>query len=145
MGSADYIYLSVPRLDMTVRAHWRLSEALHLRIPDIDSQRMMIRVQHSKGPKDRYVQLSPKLLDLLHTYGRKLRPQPWLFPGQDPSQPLSREAVGQAVAHASPRAGLRKETSPHSLRHAYAVHLLEAGTECVSTHPPLRPSREPPP
>jgi site-specific recombinase XerD len=107
----------------------RVSEAVHLRIPDIDSQRMMIRIQQSKGHKDRYVQLSPKLLELLRTYWRKVRPQPWLFPGQVPSQPLSREAVGQAVAHASQRAGLRKETSPHSLRHAYAVHLLEAGTD----------------
>jgi len=106
----------------------RVSEVLHLRIFDIDSQRMMIRVQQSKGHKDRYVQLSPKLLELLRTYWRKARPQPWLFPGHDPNQPLSREAVGQAVAHASERAGLTKETSPHSLRHAYAVHLLEAGT-----------------
>jgi len=63
----------------------RVSEAVHLRIPDIDSQRMMIRIQQSKGHKDRYVQLSPKLLELLRTYWRKVRPQPWLFPGQVPS------------------------------------------------------------
>jgi site-specific recombinase XerD len=107
----------------------RVSEAIHLRIPDIDSPRMMIRIQQSKGHKDRYVQLSPKLLELLRTYWRKVRPQQWLFPGQDPDQHLSRAAVGQAVAHASRRAGLVKETSPHSLRHAYAVHLLEAGTD----------------
>jgi integrase/recombinase XerD len=107
----------------------RVSEVLHLRNPDIDSQRMMIRVQQSKGHKDRYVQLSPKLLELLRTYWREARPQPWLFPGQNPGQPLSRAAVGQAVAHARKRAGLTKEISPHSLRHAYAVHLLEAGTD----------------
>jgi site-specific recombinase XerD len=107
----------------------RVSEAVHLRAPDIDSLRMMIRIQQSKGNKDRYVQLSPKLLELLRTYWRKVRPRQWLFPGQDPDQPLSREAVGQAVAHARQHAGLTKQTSPHSLRHAYAVHLLEAGTD----------------
>jgi len=58
-----------------------------------------------------------------------VRPQNWLFPGQTSSEPLSRDAVGQAVAHASERAGLKKRPSPHSLRHAYAVHLLEAGTD----------------
>ena len=105
----------------------RVSEALHLRVPDIDSQRMMIRIQQGKGHKDRYVQLSPKLLELLRTYWRTVRPQEWLFPGQVPNQPLGREAVGQAITHASQRAGLRKDPSPHSLRHAYAVHLLEAG------------------
>jgi site-specific recombinase XerD len=107
----------------------RVSEALHLRIPDIDSQRMMIRIEQGKGHRDRYVQLSAKLLELLRSYWRKVRPQEWLFPGQVPHQPLSREAVGQAIARASKRAGLMKQTSPHSLRHAYAVHLLEAGTD----------------
>jgi len=107
----------------------RVSEALHLRVPHLDSQRMMIRIEQGKGHQDRYVQLSPKLLELLRTYWRKVKPQEWLFPGQVAHQPLSREAVGQAITHASQRAGLRKNTSPHSLRHAYAVHLLEAGTD----------------
>jgi len=107
----------------------RVSEALHLRASHIDSQRRMIRIEQGKGHRDRYVQLSPKLLELLRTYWRKVRPKEWLFPGQDPSQPLSREAVGQAVTHAGQRAGLTKDPSPHSLRHAYAVHLLEAGTD----------------
>ena len=107
----------------------RVSEALHLRVPDLDSQRMMIRIEQGKGHRDRYVPLSPKLLELLRTYWRKLRPQPWLFPGQFPHQPLSREAVSNAIAQASERAGLKKHVSPHSLRHAYAVHLLEAGTD----------------
>src|SRR4030095_5287152 len=71
----------------------------------------------------------PKLLELLRAYWRKVRPREWLFPGQVPNQPLSREAVGQAVTHASERAGLTKATNPHSLRHAFAVHLLEAGTD----------------
>ena len=107
----------------------RVNEALHLRASHIDSQRLMIRIEQGKGNKDRYVQLSPRLLELLRAYWRKERPREWLFPGQDPHQPLSREAVGQAVTRASQRAGLTKETSPHSLRHAYAVHLLEAGTD----------------
>jgi len=107
----------------------RVSEALHLRVPDIDSQRRMIRIEQGKGHQDRYVPLSPKLLELLRTYWRTVRPQQWLFPGQDPHQPLGREAVGKAVTRASQRAGLSKDPSPHSLRHAYAVHLLEAGAD----------------
>jgi integrase/recombinase XerD len=107
----------------------RVSEAVHLRAPNIDSQRMMIRIELSKGHKDRDVQLSPKLLELLRCYWRKVRPGEWMFPGQIPNQPLSRYAVGDAVAQASRRAGLTKHTTPHSLRHAYAVHLLEAGTD----------------
>ena len=107
----------------------RVSEALHLRIPNLDSQRMMIQIEQGKGRKDRYVPLSPKLLELLRTYWRKERPREWLFPGQDPQQPLGRKAVADAVKRASERAGLTKELSPHSFRHAYAVHLLEAGTD----------------
>lgn len=107
----------------------RVSEAVHLRATDIDSQRMMIRIEQGKGRKDRYVQLSPKLLELLRCYWRRVRPESWMFPGQLPNQPLTRDAVGNAVTQATKRAGLTKPTSPHSLRHAYAVHLLEAGTD----------------
>lgn len=107
----------------------RVSEAVHLRAANIDSQRMMIRIELSKGHKGRDVQLSPKLLELLRCYWRKVRPGEWMFPGQIPNQPITREAVGDAVVRASRRADLKKHTSPHSLRHAYAVHLLEAGTD----------------
>ena len=107
----------------------RVSEAVHLRMRHIDSQRMMIRIEQSKGNRDRDVLLSPKLLELLRTYWRKVRPQEWLFPGQNPEQPLGREAVGQAVTLAARRAGLTKKPSPHCLRHCFAVHLLEAGTD----------------
>ena len=107
----------------------RVSEAVHLGAADIDSQRMMIRIQLGKGHKDRDVQLSPKLLELLRCYWRKVRPGEWMFPGQNPDQPLTRDAVGNAVAQAGQRAGLKKHISPHSFRHAYAVHLLEAGTD----------------
>ena len=106
----------------------RVSEAVHLRVTD-NGQRMMIRIEQGKGHKDRYVQLSPKLLELLRCYWRKVRPAEWMFPGQIPHQPLGRDAVGDAVVQASQRAGLTKRTTPHSLRHAYAVHLLEAGTD----------------
>jgi site-specific recombinase XerD len=107
----------------------RVSEAVHLRAIDIDSQRMMIRIEQGKGHKDRYVQLSPKLLELLRGYWRKIRPRGWMFPGMIPQQPLTRHAVGDAVVQAGHRAGLTKRVTPHSLRHAYAVHLLEAGTD----------------
>src|SRR3974377_2503722 len=101
----------------------RVSEAVHLRMRHIDSQRMMIRVEQSKGNRDRNVPLSPKLLELLRVYWRKVRPQEWLFPGQNPRQPLGREAVGQAVTPAAQIRGLSKPLSPHCLRHAFAVHL----------------------
>jgi site-specific recombinase XerD len=107
----------------------RVSEAVHLRAANIDGQRMMIRIELSKGHKDRDVQLSPKLLELLRCYWRKVRPREWMFPGQNPDQPLTRDAVGEAVAGTSQRIGLKKAISPHSFRHAYAVHLLEAGTD----------------
>jgi integrase/recombinase XerD len=107
----------------------RVSEAVHLRPANIDSQRMMIRIELSKGHKGRDVQLSPKLLELLRCYWRKVRPGEWMFPGHIPNQPLTRETVGDAVVQAGQRAGLKKHTTPHSLRHAYAVHLLEAGTD----------------
>jgi len=107
----------------------RVSEAVHLRAADIDSQRMMIRIELSKGHKGRDVQLSPKLLELLRCYWRKVRPGEWMFPGQIPNQPLCRYAVGDAVTQAGRRAGLKKHVTPHSLRHAYAVHLLESGTD----------------
>jgi integrase/recombinase XerD len=107
----------------------RVSEAVHLPMRHIDSQRGMIRIEQSKGNRDRDVPLSPKLLELLRTYWRQVRPKDWLFPGQNPEQPLGREAVGQAVTLAARRAGLTKKPSPHCLRHSFAVHLLEAGTD----------------
>ena len=107
----------------------RVSEATHLRPEHIDSQRMMIRIEQGKGRKDRDVQLSGKLLELLRCYWRKVRPGEWMFPGLFPLQPITRDAVANAVTQAGKRAGLRKRATPHSLSHAYAVHLLEAGTD----------------
>jgi site-specific recombinase XerD len=105
----------------------RVGEAVHLRLEDIDSKRGMIRVDQGKGRKDRYVMLSEPLLETLRDYWREKRPAPWLFPGQDPSRPLTRESVEKLFAQAKEKAGIRKHVHPHSLRHAFATHLLERG------------------
>lgn len=105
----------------------RVSEATHLKVTDIDSQRMMLRVEQGKGMKDRYVMLSPRLLDVLRTYWKSARPTRWLFPGEVPGQPITREAVGLACQKARRDSGITKPVTPHSLRHAFASHLLESG------------------
>lgn len=105
----------------------RTGEAVHLRLEDIDSKRGMIRVNQGKGRKDRYVMLSEPLLGTLRDYWREKRPAPWLFPGQDPSRPLTRASVENLFARAREKAGIRKRVSPHSLRHSFATHLLERG------------------
>jgi integrase/recombinase XerD len=105
----------------------RVSEALKLKAEDIDSHRMMIRVNEGKGRKDRYVMLSEKLLTTLRRYWWKCRPEAWLFPGQDPSRHLSPQAVGKFFARARMRAGILKKATPHTLRHSFATHLLERG------------------
>lgn len=108
----------------------RISEALHLKPTDIDRQRMVIRVDQGKGQKDRYVMLSPKLLQTLCNYWRAVRPQGgWLFEGERSGQPLNRSSVEQACHKARRLSGIRKPISPHSMRHAFAVHLLESGTD----------------
>ena len=107
----------------------RISEAVHLKPTAIDSQRMVIRVEQGKGQKDRYVMLSPKLLAILRSYWRAVRPREWLFPGDRPGEPITRDAVGCACQKAHRLSGLSKPVTPHSLRHAFAVHLLEAGTD----------------
>jgi integrase/recombinase XerD len=95
----------------------------------IDNQRMVIRVEGGKGAKDRYVMLSPKLLELLRAYWKATHPKGWLFPGEQPGEPISRFAVEHACREARVRAEIEREVTPHSLRHAFAVHLLEAGTD----------------
>ncbi|RVH71486.1 integrase, partial [Sinorhizobium meliloti] len=107
----------------------RISEAVHLKTTDIDSQRMVVRVEQGKGQKDRYVMLSPKLLEILRDYWRMRRPKEWLFPGDRTGHPITRDAVGQACAKAHDLSRLSKPVTPHSLRHAFAVHLLEAGAD----------------
>jgi len=106
----------------------RISEVSHLRPSDIDSQRMVVRVAQGKGQKDRYVMLSPRLLEILRQYWKAARPQEWLFPGALPGRPLSKDAIELACQKAHAASGLKKPVTPHSLRHAFATHLLEAGT-----------------
>jgi site-specific recombinase XerD len=107
----------------------RISEAIRLKPSDIDSQRMVIRVNQGKGQKDRYVMLSPKLLETLRSYFRVVRPKGWLFEGDVPGQPITRGAVEHICQKAARISGIRKSISPHSMRHGFAVHLLESGTD----------------
>jgi site-specific recombinase XerD len=108
----------------------RISEAIALQPSDIDSQRMLLRVEQGKGGKDRYALLSPCLLEVLRAYFRTLRPRaPWLFPSWRPQQHVTAGAVQTACREAWKRSRLGKHITPHSLRHAFATHLLEAGTD----------------
>jgi site-specific recombinase XerD len=105
----------------------RVSEAAHLRVTDIDSQRMVIRIEQAKGRKDRYVPLSKQLLKILREHWLVERPPTWLFPGQDPATPLTRGSINRIFKKAKNAARIAKRVSPHSLRHSYATHLLERG------------------
>ena len=116
-------------LTVCYAAGLRVSEAVSLKPAAIDSQRMVVRVEAGKGGKDRYVMLSPTLLELLRSYWKAARPQEWLFPGNRPGQPISRFAVELACKQALGRSGIGKPLTPHSLRHAFAVHLLESGAD----------------
>jgi site-specific recombinase XerD len=107
----------------------RVSEVIHLKVTDIDSLRMMLRVDQGKGSKDRYVMLSPRLLEVLRAYWKALRPTLWLFPGDLIGQPITRSAVELACHTAHRASGITKPITPHSLRHAFATHLLESGTD----------------
>jgi len=106
----------------------RLGETLGLVPSDIDSSRMMIRIEQGKGRKDRYVMLSPTLLETLRTYWKAFRPVRWLFEGRRQGAPLSPSTAEKVFTTAAGRAGIRKGVSFHSLRHAFATHLLEGGT-----------------
>lgn len=116
-------------LTVCYAAGLRISEAIALRPADIDSQRMMIRVEQGKGQKDRYVMLSERLLEILREWYRSARPTPWLFPGAIPGRHITRDGAAHSCQLAHQRSGLSKPVSPHSLRHAFAVHLLESGTD----------------
>ena len=116
-------------LTVCYAAGLRISEAVRLTPAAIDSQRMTIRVEQGKGRKDRYVMLSPRLLDILRDYYRTVRPKEWLFPGDLPGQPITASAVEDACRTVRYQASITKPVTPHSLRHAFAVHLLETGTD----------------
>lgn len=105
----------------------RTSEVVQLLVHDIDSQRMMIRIEQGKGQKDRYVMLSQKVLELLREYYKLVRPKVWLFPGKNPNRPINITTVQKAAKRARLRSGLHKQVTVRALRHSFATHLMEAG------------------
>ena len=107
----------------------RASEVVGLKVADIDSGRMVIRVEHGKGGKDRNVMLSAQLLGILRTYWRLARPQHWLFPGRDETKPIDVQVLHAACRSARAAAGLTKRVTVHTLRHSFATHLLESGAD----------------
>jgi integrase/recombinase XerD len=107
----------------------RCAEVLQLKIPDIDSQRMLILVREGKGQRPRQVMLSPKLLALLRDYWRWRKPTDWLFPGQKPGAPMYPSGVREICQHLAEKVGIKKQVSPHIWRHSFATHLLDAGTD----------------
>ncbi len=115
----------------TYAAGLRASEVTRLKITDIDSGRMCIRVEQGKGAKDRYVPLSPRLLVYLREYWRRCRPPLWLFRGHPSDRPMSRDRAAYIYSTAKAKAGIPKQGGIHTLRHGFASHLLEAGTEPV--------------
>src|SRR5208282_3520721 len=112
-------------LSVAYGAGLRASEVVSLKISDIDSKRMLIRVEQGKGRKDRNVMLSPHLLALLRVWWKAARPQGWLFPGRDPVQPMTTRQLNRACHAAAQAAGIDKRVSLHTLRHSFATHLLE--------------------
>jgi integrase/recombinase XerD len=107
----------------------RAAEVISLKIGDIDSKRMVIRVEQGKGRKDRYVMLSPHLLELLRIWWRAARPQGWLFPGLNPVRPMTTRQLNRACHAATDMAGINKRVSLHTLRHSFATHLLEQNVD----------------
>lgn len=107
----------------------RVSEVVALRVDDIDSERMVLRVRQGKGRRDRNVMLSPRLLVLLREYWKVERPAEWLFPGGTAGRPMTTRTVQQICTRAARAAGLTKHVTTHSLRHSFASQLLEAGTD----------------
>ncbi len=107
----------------------RISEVLRLRYEDIDTDRMLIHIRHGKGGKDRYVPLSELLLEVLQAYQKLTPKNQWLFPGAQPGHYLSARTIQRAIGRAVWRAGIKKQATCHTLRHSFATHLLESGTD----------------
>jgi integrase/recombinase XerD len=113
----------------TYSAGLRVSEVARLKVSDIDSQRMTLRVDQGKGAKDRYTLLSKRLLSELRRYWQAYRPREWLFPLRDGRGPIDPRSAQKIYYHAKEKAGIRKQCGIHGLRHAFATHLLEAGVD----------------
>ena len=116
-------------LSVAYAAGLRVSEVANLKVSDIDSERMTLRVEQGKGQRDRYVMPSPRLLELLRDWWWAARPRVWLFPGQNPINPITPRQLNRAVTAAKNLAGISKRISPHTLRHSFATHLLEQGVD----------------
>lgn len=110
----------------------RLSEAAHLKIPDIDSRRMQLNIASGKGRKQRRVPLSPRLLTALRMYWKAYRPTEYLFPGKSPDRPYAATSIQKAIKRSASRAQIQKNVTPHVLRHSYATGLLEAGVDILT-------------
>ena len=122
-------------LGVAYGAGLRVSEVAYLKVDDIDSKRMLIRIEQGKGRKDRNAMLSPQLLELLRLWWREgkrrsvMLPHGWLFPGRSYTDPISTRQLHRAVQEAAEVAGIRKRVSPHTLRHSFATHLLEQNVD----------------
>lgn len=114
-------------MEIAYGAGLRLNEVLRLKLTDIDSVRMILRVEQGKGRKDRNVMLSPKLLETLRAYWRQSRPKVWLFPGHGAKRPMNPTILQRAFKCAKEKAQIAKAASFHTLRHSFATHLLESG------------------
>ncbi len=107
----------------------RVSEVVALKVSDVDSKRMLPRIEQGKGQKNRFAMLSPQLLELLRDWYRIARSTVWLFPGRDPMLPMTTRQFNRAVHTAADMAEIKKRVTPHTLRHSFATHLLEQNTD----------------
>ena len=110
----------------------RISEGLNLKVPDIDSERMTLKINQGKGQKDRYVPVSPRLLTELRLYWRDQRPSEYFFPGKTDDTSLNPAVVQKALSLATAQAGIKKHVTPHTMRHSYATGMLEAGVDLMA-------------